>query len=77
MAEVQDVQESKEYREVLDQGNEVEPGNQDAGVLNSRIETYTKQRDEFLEKAQALHGEVEFCKRMLELMGENGTVEEE
>jgi len=62
--------------EEVTQVNEVEPGDQDAGVLVSRIETYTKQRDEFLEKAQALHGEVEFCKRMLELMGENGTVEE-
>ena len=56
--------------EEVTQVNEVEPGDQDAGVLSSRIETYTKQRDEFLEKAQALHGEVEFCQRMILLISE-------
>ena len=63
--------------EEVAQVSEVELGSQDVGVLSSRIEAYTKQRDEFLQKAQALHGEVEFCKRMLELMGEDGAVKEE
>ena len=63
--------------EEVTQVSEVELGSQDAGVLRSRVEAYTKQRDELLQKAQALHGEVEFCNRMLNIIGENGTVEEE
>jgi hypothetical protein len=63
--------------EEVTQVSEVELGSQDAGVLRSRVEAYTKQRDELLQKAQALHGEVEFCNRMLDIIGENGTVEEE
>jgi hypothetical protein len=63
--------------EEVTQASEVELGSQDAGVLRSRVEAYTKQRDELLQKAQALHGEVEFCNRMLDIIGENGTVEEE
>ena len=56
--------------EEVAQGNEVELGSQDVDVLSSRIEAYTKQRDEFIQKAQALHGEVEFCQRMLLLISE-------
>ena len=63
--------------EEVTQASEVELGSQDVGVLQSRVESYTKQRDELLQKAQALHGEVEFCNRMLDIIGENGTVEEE
>jgi len=62
--------------EEVTQASEVELGSQDVGVLQSRVESYTKQRDELLQKAQALHGEVEFCNRMLDIIGENGTVEE-
>ena len=71
---------SNEEVQVLDeevQASEVEPESRDAQVLRSRVEAYTKQRDELLQKAQALHGEVEFCLRMLELMGEGVTVEKE
>ena len=56
--------------EEVAQVNEVELGSQDVDVLSSRIEAYTKQRDEFIQKAQALHGEVEFCQRMLLLISE-------
>ena len=56
--------------EEVTQVNEVELGSQDVDVLSSRIEAYTNQRDEFLQKAQALHGEVEFCQRMILLISE-------
>ena len=46
----------------------------DVQVLRNRITAYTTQRDEHLQKGQSLHSEIDFCKRMLELMGENGTV---
>jgi hypothetical protein len=63
--------------EEVTQVSEVNLEDQDIGVLGSRIEAYTKQRDELLQKAQALHGEIEFCSRMLGIINENGTVEEE
>ena len=69
MSEVEAVEESQE---VESQGNNV-----DASILRSRIAEYTKQRDDHVHKAQALHGEIQFCNRMLDLMGENGAVEEE
>ena len=56
--------------EEVTQVNEVELGSHDLDVLVSRVEAYTKQRDEFLQKAQALHGEVEFCQRMILLISE-------
>lgn len=56
--------------EEVTQVSEVELGSQDVDVLNSRIEAYTKQRDEFIQKAQTLHGELEFCQRMILLISE-------
>lgn len=56
--------------EEVTQVSEVELGSRDVDVLNSRIEAYTKQRDEFIQKAQALHGELEFCQRMILLISE-------
>jgi hypothetical protein len=66
--------------EEVTQVNEVELGSQDVDVLSARIEAYTKQRDEFLQKAQTMHGELEFCQRMLQLISEeskNGTISKE
>ena len=47
-----------------------ENGSPDINVLHTRVEAYTKQRDEFIQKAQALHGELEFCQRMIDLISE-------
>jgi|15BtaG_2_1085339.scaffolds.fasta_scaffold08956_2 hypothetical protein len=47
-----------------------ENGSPDINVLHGRVEVYTKQRDEFIKKAQALHGELEFCQRMIDLISE-------
>jgi len=64
--------------EAVEESQEVETqGDVDASILRSRIAEYTKQRDDHVQKAQALHGEIQFCNRMLDLMGENGAVEEE
>lgn len=64
--------------EVVEESQEVETqGDVDASILRSRIAEYTKQRNDYVQKAQALHGEIQFCNRMLDLMGENGAVEEE
>ena len=68
MAEVEAVEESQEVET---------QGDVDASILRNRIAEYTKQRDDHVQKAQALHGEIQFCNRMLDLMGENGAVEEE
>lgn len=64
--------------EAVEESQEVETqGDVDASILRNRIAEYTKQRDDHVQKAQALHGEIQFCNRMLDLMGENGAVEEE
>ena len=64
--------------EAVEESQEVETqGDVDASILRNRIAEYTKQRHDHVQKAQALHGEVQFCNRMLDLMGENGAVEEE
>ena len=64
--------------EAVEESQEVETqGDVDASILRNRIAEYTKQRDDHVQKAQALHGEIQFCRRMLDLMGENGAVEEE
>ncbi len=64
--------------EAVEESQEVETqGDVDASILRNRIAEYTKQRDDHVQKAQALHGEIQFCSRMLDLMGENGAVEEE
>jgi len=47
-----------------------ENGSPDINVLHARVEAYAKQRDEFIQKAQALHGELEFCQRMIDLISE-------
>ena len=63
--------------EAVEESQEVESqGDVDASILQSRIAEYTKQRDDHVQKAQVLHGEIQFCNRMLDLMGENGAVEE-
>ena len=68
MSEVQEVEQSQD----------VAPSeNMDATVLKNRVVAYTKQCDEFVGKAQQLHAEIDFCHRMLELMGETITPEEE
>ena len=64
--------------EAVEESQEVETqGDVDASILRNRIAEYTKQRDDHVQKAQALHGEIQCCNRMLDLMGENGAVEEE
>jgi len=68
MSEVQEVEQSQDV---------ASSENMDATVLKNRVAAYTKQRDEFVDKARQLHAEIDFCNRMLELMGETITPEEE
>ncbi len=67
MSEAQEVQEEEVVQE------EVSQDRVDAEVLNNRIAEYTKQRDDHVQKAQALHGEIMFCTRMLDLIDGNGS----
>ena len=69
MSEVQEVQEA----EVLSEDSSQEEV--DAQVLKNRITAYESQRDEHIQKAQTLHSEIDFCKRMLGLIDGNGSLD--